>query len=201
LTATAPGIEDAVSPEVEMKELFAGTEAKMRHAVDHFHDELKKLRTGRASVQMLDGVTVEYYGTTVPLKNVATLTAADATMLVAQPFDPSQIAAIDRALRKSDLGLNPSSDGKVLRIPVPQLTEERRKELVRRAHDFAEQARIAVREARREANDKLKKMGKDGEIGQDDEHRAHDDVQKLHDRHIEEIAQALEHKEKDILTV
>jgi ribosome recycling factor len=184
-----------------MKQIFADTDGKMRHAVEHFHDELKRLRTGRASVSMLDGVVVDYYGSPVPLNNVATLTAADATLLVAQPFDPSQISNIERALRKSDLGLNPSNDGKVIRIPVPQLTEERRKELVRKAHDLAEQARIAVREARREANDRLKKLGKDGEVGQDDERRGHDEIQKLHDRHIDEVAKALEHKEKDILTV
>jgi len=173
----------------------------MAHAVEHFHDELKRLRTGRASVSMLDGVMVEYYGSMVPLKTVATLTAADATLLVAQPYDVSQISTIERALRKSDLGLNPANDGKVIRIPVPQPTEERRKELVRKAHDLAEQARIGVREARREANDQFKKMGKDGELGQDDEHRAHESVQKRHDHHIAEIAKALEHKEKDILTV
>ena len=184
-----------------MKEVFAEAESKMKLAVEHFHDELKKLRTGRASVGMLDGVTVEYYGSQVPLKTVATLTAADATMLVAQPFDLSQISAIERALLKSDLGLNPSNDGKVIRIPVPQPTEERRKELVRKAHDIAEHARTSVRQARREANDRLKKMGKDGEFGSDDEHRGHEEAQKLHDRYIEEIAKSLEHKEKEILTV
>jgi ribosome recycling factor len=184
-----------------MKQVFADTEGKMKHAVEHFHDELRRLRTGRASVQMLDGVNVDYYGSSVPLKSVATLTVADATMIVAQPFDHSQINAIERALLKSDLGLNPSNDGKVVRIPVPQLTEERRKELVRKAHDLAETARNAVRAARRDANDRFKKLGKDGEIGADDERRAHEDVQKLHDRYIDEIARALEHKEKDILTV
>jgi len=184
-----------------MKEVFAESESKMKHALEHFHEELKRLRTGRASVGMLDGVTVEYYGSQVPLKTVATLTAADATMLVAQPFDLSQISTIERALMKSDLGLNPSNDGKVIRIPVPQPTEERRKELVRRAHEVAEIARTAVRQARRDANDALKKLGKDGEIGSDDEHRGHDEAQKLHDRYIEEIAGALEHKEKEILTV
>jgi ribosome recycling factor len=122
-------------------------------------------------------------------------------MIVAQPFDSSQISAIERGILKSDLGINPSNDGKVIRIPVPQLTEDRRKDLVRKAHDLAEQARIAVREARREANDALKKKGRDGDIGQDDEHRGHEEVQKLHDRHIEEIGQALATKEKDILTV
>lgn len=184
-----------------MKEVLAESERKMKGVVEHFHDELKRLRTGRASVQMFDGVMVDYYGSMVPLKSVATLTVADATMIVAQPFDGSQISHIERALLKSDLGVNPSNDGKVVRIPVPQLTEERRKELVRKAHDIAEQARTGIRQARREANDHFKKAGKDGEIGADDEHRAHDDVQKLHDRFIEEIGKALEHKEKDILTV
>jgi ribosome recycling factor len=184
-----------------MKAMLAECDAKMKHAVEHLHLEMKKLRTGRASVQMLDGIQVEYYGSMVPLKNVATVTVGDATMLVAQPYDVSQIGAIERALRKSDLGVNPSNDGKVIRIPVPSLTEERRKELVKKAHDLAEHARIGVREARREANEKLKKMGKEGDVGQDDERRAHDEIQKLHDRHIDEIAKALEHKEKDILTV
>jgi len=184
-----------------MKEIFNEADGKMKLAVEHLHAELRRLRTGRASVNMLEGVVVDYYGTSVPINNVATLTAADATMLVAQPYDISQIGSIERALRKSDLGLNPSNDGKVIRIPVPQLTEDRRKELVRKAHDLAEQARIAVRQARHEANDRLKKRGKDGEIGQDEEHRGHDEIQKLHDRHIQEIADALSHKEKDILTV
>lgn len=182
-----------------MKQIFADTDGKMKHAVDHFHDELKRLRTGRASVSMLDGVMVDYYGSLVPLNNVATLTASDATLLVAQPFDPSQISNIERALLKSDLGLNPSNDGKVIRIPVPQPTEERRKELVRKAHDLAEQARVAVREARREANERLKKLGKDGEVGQDDERRGHDEVQKLHDHYIGEVNKALESKETQIL--
>ena len=184
-----------------MNKHHAEAEAKMKHAVDHLHAELKRLRTGRASATMLDGVQVEYYGSMVPIKNVATVTVADATMLVAQPYDPSSISAIDRALRKSDLGLNPTNDGKVIRIPVPQLNDERRKELVKKAHAEAEHARVAIRDARHKANDALKKMGKDGELGQDDERRAHDDVQKLHDKFVDEVAKALEHKEKDILTV
>jgi ribosome recycling factor len=184
-----------------MKQLFADADAKMQHALDHLHAELKKLRTGRASVTLLDGVHVDYYGSSVPIKSVATLTVADATMLVAQPFDPSQITAIERALLKSDLGVNPSNDGKVIRIPVPQPTEERRKELVRKAHDLAEHAKVAVREARREANDRLKKLGKEGDVGEDDERRAHDEIQKHHDKFVAEIGKALEHKEKDILTV
>jgi ribosome recycling factor len=182
-----------------MKELFRDVEVHMKHALDHFHHELKHLRTGRASLSLLEGITVEYYGTPTPLNQLANLSVADASMITAQPYDPSQSAAIERAIMKSDLGLNPSSDGKIIRIPVPQLTEERRKEIVKKAHDTAEHARNAIRQARREGNDKLKKMEKDKEISQDDERRGLDEIQKLHDRYIHEVGTALEHKEGQIL--
>ena len=184
-----------------MKEVFRDVETHMKHAVDHFHHELKHLRTGRASLALLDGITVDYYGSPVPLNQVANLSVADATMIVAQPYDPSQSSAIERAIMKSDLGLNPSSDGNVIRIPVPPLTEERRREIVKKAHDMAEHARNAVRQARREGNDKLKKMEKDKAISQDDERRGLDEVQKLHDRFIGEIGSALQKKEQQILEV
>jgi ribosome recycling factor len=184
-----------------MKEVFKEVETHMKHAVDHFHHELKHLRTGRATISLLDGVHVDYYGSQVPLNQVANLSVADATMLVAAPFDPSQIAAIERAIMKSDLGLNPSSDGKIIRIPLPSLTEDRRKEIVKKAHDMAEHARTGVRQARREGNDKLKKMEKDKEIGQDDERRGLDEVQKLHDQYIGEIHTSLTKKEAQILEV
>src|SRR4029077_10573467 len=182
-----------------MKEVFREVEEHMKQAMDHLHHELKHLRTGRASLALLEGITVDYYGSQVPLNQVANLTVPDATLIVASPYDPKQSSAIERAIMKSDLGLNPSSDGKVIRIPVPSLTEERRKEIVKKAHDYAEHARNAVRQARREGNDKLKKMEKDKTIGQDDERRGLDEVQKLHDRYIHEIATALEHKEQQIL--
>src|SRR3954465_12916132 len=169
-----------------MKELHKEIESHMQQAVDHFHHELKHLRTGRASLALLEGVTVDYYGSHVPLNQAANLSVADATMIVAQPYDPSQSSAIERAIMKSDLGLNPSSDGKVIRIPVPQLTEERRKEIVKKAHDAAEHARNGIRQARREGNDKLKKMEKDKEVSQDDERRGLDEIQKLHDHYIAE---------------
>ena len=184
-----------------MKEVFKDVETHMKHAVDHFHTELKHLRTGRASLALLDGVTVDYYGSPVPLNQVANLSVADATLIVAQPYDPSQSGAIERAIMKSDLGLNPSSDGKVIRIPVPSLTEERRREIVKKAHDLAEHARNSVRQARREGNDKLKKKEKDKEISQDDERRGLDEVQKLHDRYIGEVNTALQKKEQQILEV
>ena len=184
-----------------MKEVFKEVETQMKHALDHFHHELKHLRTGRASLALLEGITVDYYGSPVPLNQVANLSVADATLIVAQPYDPSQSSAIERAIMKSDLGLNPSSDGKTIRIPVPSLTEERRKEIVKKAHDLAEHAKNAVRQARREGNDKLKKKEKDKEISQDDERRGLDDVQKLHDRYIGEITTSLQKKEQQIMEI
>lgn len=184
-----------------MKEVFKDVESHMKAAVEHFHHELKSLRTGRATLALLDGVTAEYYGSTVPLNQLANLSVPDATMIVAQPYDSSQSPAIERAIRKADLGLNPSSDGKVIRIPVPPLTEDRRKEIVKKAHDLAEAARNSVRQVRREGNDKLKKMEKDKAISQDDERRGLDEVQKLHDHYIADVNSALQKKEQQIMEV
>ena len=184
-----------------MQELFLEVELKMKAALDHFHEEMKHLRTSRASLAMLDGVMVDYYGAPTPINQVANLSVPDATLIVAQPFDPSTINAIEKAVQSSNLGLNPSNDGKVIRIPVPQLTEETRREIVKRAHDLAEAARNGVRQARREGNDGLKKMQKDKEISEDNEHRGHDEVQKLHDHYIGLVNKSLENKEKDIMTV
>ncbi len=184
-----------------MKDLFLEVEVKMKEGLDHFHEELKHLRTGRASLAMLDGVAVDYFGTPTPVNQVAKLSVPEATLIVAQPYDPTLIPLIEKAIMQANLGLNPSSDGKVVRIPVPPLTEERRKEIVKRAHDFAETARNSVRHARREGNERLKAMEKEKEIGQDDEHRGMDELQKLHDHYIGEINQALEIKEKDLLTI
>ena len=184
-----------------MNELFREIELKMKHAVDHFHDDLKHLRTGRASLAILDGVQANYYGTPTPLSQLANLSVPDPTLIVAQPYDPSVIGEIEKAIMSAELGLNPSNDGKVVRIPIPQLTEERRKDMVKKAHDFAETTRNAIRQARREGNDRLKEMEKEKQIGQDDEHRGMDEMQKLHDHYIAETSKTLENKEKDILTV
>lgn len=184
-----------------MNELFREIELKMKHAVDHFHDDLKHLRTGRASLAILDGVQANYYGTPTPLSQLANLSVPDPTLIVAQPYDPSVIGEIEKAIMSAELGLNPSNDGKVVRIPIPQLTEERRKEMVKRAHDFAEGTRNTIRQARREGNDQLKEMEKEKQIGQDEEHRGMDEMQKLHDHYIAETNKTLENKEKDILTV
>lgn len=184
-----------------MKELFREVEIHMKHGVDHFHHELKHLRTGRASLTLLEGVTVDYYGSQVPLNQLANLSVPEATLIVVQPYDPSQIGAIERGIQRADLGLNPGNDGRVIRVPVPPLTEERRREIVKKAHDLAEHARNAVRQARRDGNDRLKKMERDKEIGQDDERRGHEEIQKLHDHYIGEVNSALENKEKQILEV
>jgi ribosome recycling factor len=182
-------------------ELFLEIELKMKQSVDHLHQELKQLRTGRASIAMLEGVTVEYYGSATPLNQVANLSVQDATLLIAQPYDPSVIAEIEKGIQRADLGLNPSNDGKVVRIPVPALNEERRREIVKKAHDLAENGRNGIRQARREGNEALKTMEREKEIGQDEERRGHDEIQKLHDHYINEINESLERKEQDILTL
>ena len=182
-----------------MQEFFLEIELRMKHAVEHYHSDLKHLRTGRASLMILDGVTADYYGSPTPLNQLAGFSVPDATMIVAQPYDPSGIAAIEKAILQADLGLNPSNDGKVIRIPIPQLTEETRKEIAKKAHDIAEAARNSIRMLRREGNETLKKMEKEKEIGQDDEHRGFDEMQKLHDHYISEINSTLESKEKEIL--
>ncbi|MDH3254892.1 MAG: ribosome recycling factor [Acidobacteriota bacterium] len=183
-----------------MQQVFLDVELKMRQTVEHFHEDLKHLRTGRASLMILDGVTADYYGSPTPLNQLANFSVPDATMIVAQPYDPSTIAAIEKAILQADLGLNPSNDGKVIRIPVPTLTEDRRKEIAKKAHDIAEASRNSIRIVRREGNETLKRMEKDKEIGQDDEHRGLDEIQKLHDHYVGEINTALENKERDILT-
>ena len=184
-----------------MNEVFQTAEQEMLDGVHFFEKELRQVRTGRASTALLEGVMVDYYGTPTPINQLANLAVADPTLLTAQPYDVSQIAAIERAIQVSDLGLNPSNDGKLIRIPVPSLTEERRKELVKLAHEMAEKARNRIRQSRREANDLLKAMEKDKEISEDDERRGHERVQKLHDHYIEQIASTLKAKEEDILQV
>ncbi len=180
-------------------QLYRDIEIQMKHAVDHLHDEMKQLRTGRASLAILDGLTVDYYGTPTPLNQVCNLSVADATLITAQPWEPNMIAAIEKAIQTSNLGLNPSNDGKTVRIPIPQLTGERRQEMVKRAHDMAEATRNSIRQARREGNEMLKLMKNEKEIGEDDEHRGHQEMQKLHDHYIGLVAKAVEAKEKDIM--
>ena len=151
-----------------MKELFLDIEKKMKHALDHFHDELKTLRTGRASLAMLDGIMVDYYGTPTPLNQVAGLSVPEATMIVAQVYDPSAMAAVEKAIMQSDLGLNPSNDGNIIRLVFPALTEERRKELIKVVRHEGENARVAVRNVRRDAIHHLKELLKQKKVAEDE---------------------------------
>lgn len=184
-----------------MNELFQSVEVHMKQALDHLRHELKQLRTGRASLAILEGVTADCYGSATPLNQLANMAVPDATLITIQPWDASQIPVIEKAIMQANLGLNPSNDGKVIRLPIPPLTEDRRKELVKKAHDMAESSRNGIRQARREGNDKLKKMEKDKEIGQDDEHRGEGEIQKLHDHYIKLVQQVVEAKEKDIMEI
>src|SRR5687767_11509840 len=173
----------------------------MHGAIEALHAEFRQLRTGRASLSMLDGVVVPYYGTDTPLNGVASLSVPEASLIIAQPWDKSMIPAIEKAIRAADLGFNPASDGKVVRIPIPPLTEDRRKDLTKKAHQMAEEARTAIRQVRRDGNEKLKKMQKDHQISEDDEKRSHDEVQKMTNRFIEQVNETLKHKEKEIMEV
>jgi len=184
-----------------INDVIKDMQRRMHGALEALHHEFKSLRTGRANVSMLDGVVVEYYGTPTPLAQVASLKVPEASMILAEPWDKSMVAAIEKAIRNADLGLNPANDGKVVRIPIPPLTEERRKELVKKAHHMAEESRTAIRQVRRDGNDKLKKMMKGHEISEDDEKRALDEIQKLTDKHIDEVASVLRQKEADIMSV
>lgn len=183
----------------DLKGLKADITARMDSAIEHVRKELSGLRTGRASISILEPVHVEAYGSLMPLNQVAQLSVPEPALIVAQPFDPSLLPAIERAVQKSNLGLNPSSDGKVIRIPIPSLTEERRKEMSRLVHKYAEEGRNTVRQARRDANDKLKKLLKDHAISEDDERRALEDVQKLTDQKVGLIDDLQKKKDADLL--
>ncbi|OFV90164.1 MAG: ribosome recycling factor [Acidobacteria bacterium RIFCSPLOWO2_12_FULL_65_11] len=171
----------------------------MTAALERVKHELAGVRTGRASVSILDSVHVEAYGARMPLNQLASLSVPEPTLIVAQPFDPSQLGAIEKAVRASDLGLNPSNDGKVVRIPIPSLTEERRKELSRHVHRLAEEGRNSVRQVRRDANERLKKLLKDHKISEDDEKKGLDEVQKLTDHQVKLIDDVQKKKDADLL--
>src|SRR6187401_1665064 len=168
----------------DLKGLFGEVKKRMDGHLDHVRRELGGVRTGRASVNILDTVQVEAYGSMVPLNQVASLSIPEPAMIIAQPFDPSLMNNIEKGIRAANIGLNPTNDGKVLRIPIPALTDERRKELSKIVHKFAEEGRNGVRLVRREANDKLKKLLKDSKISQDDERRSLEEVQKITDQHV-----------------
>jgi ribosome recycling factor len=184
-----------------IKPLVADARQRMDASLETLRRELMTMRTGRASLAMLDGIKVDYYGTPTPLNQVGSLSVPDPTLITIQPWDQSVLHAIEKAIRTSDLDLNPQNDGKLIRIPVPSLTEERRKALVKNAHKHAEEGRVAIRNVRRDVNDHLKKLLKEHKVSEDDEKQAVAEVQKLTDQHIEKINEILKKKEAEIMEV
>lgn len=184
-----------------INDVIKDVQHRMDSAIQALHAHFNTLRTGRANVAMLDSVTVDYYGTPTPVAQAANIKVPEPALLVIEPWDKSMVGPIEKAIRNANLGFNPASDGKVIRVPVPTLTEERRKDLVKKAHGMAEESRTAIRQVRRDGNEKLKKLLKDKTISEDDEKRALDDIQKMTDKHIDEVAHVLKQKEQDIMSV
>ena len=177
------------------------TAGSMKKSIEHLRHDLQKVRTGRANTALLDGITVDYYGSATPLNQLATLTAPDPRLIVISPFDKGSIQAVEKAIQSSQLGLTPTNDSKVVRIPLPPLTEERRRELVKHVHKIAEQHKVGVRESRRDGLALLKEAQKDGGLSEDEKRRAEKSVQDLTDEHVAEIEKICQQKEKDILEV
>ena len=184
-----------------IEDLVQDASRRMDKSVEAAQGEFATLRTGRASPALLDRVQIDYYGQQTPLKQLATISAPEPRMLTIQPFDPNSVSTIERAIQESDLGLTPNNDGKLIRLPIPQLTEERRKELVKIVRHMAEEGKVAVRNVRRDAIHHLKELVDNGEVGSDEEHRAEDRVQKLTDEHVDEIDELLKRKEAEIMEV
>ena len=184
---------------IDLKSLNAELKKKMDGVIEHLRHELAGVRTGRASINILDPVHVDAYGSSMPLNQVASLSVPDPMTIVAQPFDTSLLGAIEKAIRASALGLNPNNDGKVVRIPIPVLTEERRKEMSRHVHKLAEDSRNSVRQARRDTNEKLKKLLKDKLVSEDDERKGLADVQKVTDDHIKLVDELQKKKDTELL--
>ncbi|MCX8084307.1 MAG: ribosome recycling factor [Calditerrivibrio sp.] len=183
-----------------INDVYSKTKEKMEKTLEHYRAELKSVRTGRASVSLFDNVKVDYYGTPTPLSQVATLNA-EARMITIQPWEPNMIKNIEKAILSSNLGLTPSNDGRVIRVPIPPLTEERRKELVKLVKKLAEEAKVAIRNERRDAIEKLKKMEKDKQISEDDNKKGSDQIQKLTDDYIKKIDEVTEKKEREIMEI
>jgi ribosome recycling factor len=183
-------------------ENFLGdAQQRMDKSVEATHEHFNAVRTGRAAPALLDRIQIDYYGTPTPLKNLATINAPEPRLLTIQPFDPTSIRSIEKAIQESDLGLTPSNDGKLIRLPIPQLTEERRKELVKLVRQMAEEGRVAVRNIRRDAIRHLEELVRNGDVGDDDERAAETRVQKLTDEHVARIDDLLKHKEAEIMEV
>ncbi len=184
-----------------LRDTFQQLRSRMDKAVADFRAALATIRTGRASVHLLDGVRVEYYGTATPLNQLATLHAPDPQLITVQPYDAAILPVIEKAIRAADLGLNPANDGKLLRLPVPALTEERRKELAKHLHKVLEDHRTAMRNIRRDGNESVKRLKAEKKVSEDEERRAHDDIQKLTDDEIKQLESLAQNKEKEIMTV
>ena len=184
-----------------VKDVEANIRARMEKAISDLQHEMASIRTGRASLGILDHIRVDYYGTPTPLNQIANLHVPEPSLITIQPWDVSQIGPIERAIRISDLGLNPANDGKIIRLPIPPLTEERRKELVKKLHAVAEHHRVSVRNIRRDGNESVKKLLKDKKITEDDDKKAHDDIQKVTDSYMQKVDQASKTKEKEILEI
>ncbi|MGH9257511.1 MAG: ribosome recycling factor [Vicinamibacterales bacterium] len=183
----------------DLKSMFSEVKTRMDGAIDRVRREMAGVRTGRATVGLLDGVHVDAYGSKMPINQVATLSVPEPALIVAQPFDPSLMTSIEKAIRSSDLGLNPANDGKIVRIPIPALTDERRKELSRHVHKQAEDGRNVVRQVRRDANERLKRLLKDHKISEDDERKGLEHVQKITDEHVTMIDELQKKKDQDLL--
>jgi len=183
------------------KDVIKEARPRMEAAIDDVRRKLATVRTGRAAVSLLDNVMVEYYGTPTPLNQIASVHVPEPQMLTVQPWDQTQIGAIEKAIRSADLGLNPSNDGKLVRIPIPPLTEERRKQLAKQVHEIAEEHRTAIRNIRRDSNDRLKKMLKDKAISEDNERDGLEEIQKLTNTYIGKIDELMKTKENEILSV
>jgi len=183
-----------------MQDLLKELETKMTAAIDTLGREFAAVRTGRASTALLDAIRVDYYGTPTPVNQMASVSVPDARTLLIQPWEPAQLQAIEKAIIKSDLGLTPANDGKAIRLTMPTLTEERRKQLAKTVHKIAEEGRVSIRSVRREANDKLKGMAKDKKVTEDDERRGHDQIQKTTDRFVAKVDELLKKKEQEILS-
>src|ERR671927_62380 len=183
------------------KDVIKETRPRMDSVIEDVRRKLATVRTGRAAVSLLDSIVVEYYGTPTPLSQMASVHAPEPNMLTVQPWDQTQLGAIERAIRSSDLGLNPTNDGKLVRIPIPPLTEERRRQLAKQVHEIAEDHRTAIRNLRRDANERLKKLLKDKAISEDNERDGLDEVQKLTNNYISKIDELAKNKEQEILSV
>lgn len=184
-----------------VKEVLKEMERRMKSSLEAIGREIARIRTGRASLSILDGVTVDYYDTPTPLEQLARLTVPEASLIVIQPYDASIMDALEKAIRKADLGLNPINDGKVLRLPIPALTEERRKELAKKVARLGEEGKTEIRHHRREANDSVKQLQADKSISEDEEHQAHSDIQKITDQYVASMDDLVRNKEKEILHV